>query len=149
MLKGAMGPQIIVRGMSPQIPDPCELEEWFEDVSHVPHPASALDKGLLARCEEDAVEAKERDDASLFGPVRMVELVFVEPLDSKSPGEVAGALGRIFAQLAVLQLPVERVHTDAGSKFCRSRFVGLWLLRGFCIQPRPHRITMPTAVLRT
>ena len=103
-------------------PDPCELEEWFEDVSHVPHPASSLDKGLLARCEEDAVEAEERDEASLFGPVRMVELVFVEPLDSKSPGEVAGALGRIFAQLAVLQLPVARVHTDAGSEFLSQPF---------------------------
>ena len=67
----------------------------------MPHPSSSLDKGLLVRCEEDAVEAEERDEASLFGPVRMVELVFVEPLDSKSPGEVAGTLGRIFAQLAV------------------------------------------------
>ena len=103
-------------------PDPCELEEWFEDVSHVPHPASSLDKGLLARCEEDAVEAEERDEASLFGPVRMVELVFVEPLDSKSPGDVAGALGRIFAQLAVLHLPVVRVHTDAGSEFLSQPF---------------------------
>ena len=103
-------------------PDPCELEEWFEDVSHVPHPASSLDKGLLARCEEDAVEAEERDEASLFGPVRIVELVFVEPLDSKSPGEVAGALGRIFAQLAVLQRPVVRVHTDAGSEFLSQPF---------------------------
>ena len=122
-LEGGDGAPDDCEGYEPSDPpDPCELEEWFEDVSHVPHPASSLDKGLLARCEEDAVEAEERDEASLFGPVRMVELVFVEPLDSKSPGEVAGALGRIFAQLAVLQLPVVRVHTDAGSEFLSQPF---------------------------
>ena len=80
-----------------------ELEEWF---GGAPRPHESLKKGD----EKDEV----CDDPEF---IRMVELVFVEPLDSKSPGEVAGALGRILAQLAVLQLPVVRVHTDAGSEF--------------------------------
>ena len=80
-----------------------ELEEWF---GGAPRPHESLKKGD----EKDEV----CDDPE---SIRMVELVFVEPLDSKSPGEVAGALGRILAQLAVLQLPVVRVHTDAGSEF--------------------------------
>ncbi|CAE7378845.1 unnamed protein product, partial [Symbiodinium sp. KB8] len=102
-------------------PDPdvldCDLAAWFGDERCAKDESPPAGRELLARCAED--EAQLEADA---GSIKMVELVFVEALDTKAPTEVAHAAARIMAKLQALKLPVVKVHTDSGSEFVSAPF---------------------------
>ena len=112
-------------GYEPSVVDPSEedraLDEWFGDKLYPARGSHAAGRELLERCAEDKAKLDDEADAE-NRPIKMVELVFVEPLDSKGPNEVAHATARICAQLEVLKLPIARIHTDAGSEFISTPF---------------------------
>ena len=63
--------------------------------------------------------------------VKMVELVWAEPLSRKTAAETLRAVKRIEAKLALLGLPVVRVHTDGGGEVCNKGFRDWCDNRGF------------------
>ena len=63
--------------------------------------------------------------------VKMVELVWAEPLSRKTAAETLRAVKRVEAKLALLGLPVVRVHTDGGGEFCNKGFRDWCDNRGF------------------
>ena len=119
---GQMGPPTEAQAQAPSagVVDRA-LDEWFGDKLYPARGSHAAGRELLERCAEDKAKLDDEADAE-NRPIKMVELVFVEPLDSKGPNEVAHATARICAQLEVLKLPIARIHTDAGSEFISTPF---------------------------
>ena len=90
-------------GYEPSVVDPSEedraLDEWFGDELYPTRTrgSHAAGRELLERCGR---KAKLEDEADAENrPIKMAELVFVEPLDSKGPNEVAHPTARICTQL--------------------------------------------------
>ena len=145
-------PECLVGGIGalPENPDEAPAEVPNEAPAEAPHdapaevpneaPAEVLDE---APQEWEVPEAEDPEQPPIDEPpvdlseeqalpkVPMIELVWTEPLYQKTESETLRAVKRIEAQIALLGLPVARVHTDAGREFCNKGFRGWCSDQGF------------------
>ena len=74
------------------------------------------------RLREKQDERWRETAKELQKPVKIHNILFAEPLQSKKSGEVLRAVQRIHARIALLNLSVRRVHSDGGREFTNKAY---------------------------
>ena len=132
-------PECLVGGIGalPENPDEAPDEALHEAPEDVPHKAPAEVQEWEVPEEKDPEQPPldeppvDLSEEQALPKVPMIELVWTEPLYQKTESETLRAVKRIEAQIALLGLPVARVHTDAGREFCNKSFRGWCSDQGF------------------
>ena len=156
LLVGVLGVPIFRDGRPQPNEDPSEdpaiPEEWDDD--QVSGPAVAEQADLFAAppdspeidnpedlgydkdWETRAKQWNERWKAAidtLTEPVKVIPLVFVEPIASKKATTVLRGLQRIYTRIRLMNYPVRRVHSDSGREFANGLFEKWALSRDIAI----------------
>ena len=114
-----------------QSEDPAIPSEWEEDPVEGPEPPDQED--LFAADAEGCPEGADPQDLgldvnwearatidALTEPVKIVPLVFVEPIASKRAVTTLRGLQRIYTRIRLMNYPVRRIHSDSGREFANS-----------------------------
>ena len=71
--------------------------------------------------------------AELKKPVKIVPIIFVEPMPSKKASITLKAIQRIYTRIRLLNLGVRRIHTDSGREFANQLLEGWALSRDIAV----------------
>ena len=83
--------------------------------------------------------AWQREADKLQEPVPVHDLIFCEPLVSKTSSEVLRAIQRVWVRILGLGLTVRRLHSDGGREFC-NKALDAWALA----RDLPHTFSVPS-----
>ncbi|OLQ06669.1 hypothetical protein AK812_SmicGene10027 [Symbiodinium microadriaticum] len=86
-------------------------------------PLSEEEMKNLREQQEEAWKEKMKE---LREPVKIHNILFAEPLQSKKSGEVLRAVQRVYARITLLNLSVRRAHSDGGREFTNKAYKGQW-----------------------
>ncbi|OLP87837.1 putative transposon protein [Symbiodinium microadriaticum] len=82
-------------------------------------PLSEEEMKNLREQQEEAWKEKMKE---LREPVKIHNILFAEPLQSKKSGEVLRAVQRVYARITLLNLSVRRAHSDGGREFTNKAY---------------------------
>ena len=82
-------------------------------------PLSEEEMKNLREQQEEVWKEKMKE---LREPVKIHNILFAEPLQSKKSGEVLRAVQRVYARVTLLNLSVRRAHSDGGREFTNKAY---------------------------
>ena len=110
-----------------------EAAEWLADDTADDAVVKDAWKRWSELVDEDGVAWKKEAQLHHLPKMEMVDWTFVEPVATKSSGEVLNAVGRMFAMARSEGFDVRRIHADRGREFMNSQ------MRTWCARHGLHK----------